>query len=84
VTIRESPTLTSTGQTTITPQGDGFHVSSFFDVFTELSLDGGNTWTPNIGAASHFESTPEPTTLLLTGGALILLGRTIRRRHGRR
>src|SRR5205807_2775271 len=37
--LRESPTLQSTGQT-------AYRIGSFFDVFTELSLDGGQTWTP--------------------------------------
>ncbi|MGZ4974607.1 MAG: hypothetical protein ACXWDN_17755, partial [Limisphaerales bacterium] len=53
--IRESPTLQSTGQTTVrsvvfgggSPTGSfGNYIDSFFDVFTELSLDGGGTWTP--------------------------------------
>ncbi|MFI5316746.1 MAG: hypothetical protein ACHQ6T_13685, partial [Myxococcota bacterium] len=46
--VRESPTKASTGQTTITPQGGGlFQIDSFFDVFTELSVDGGQTWIPS-------------------------------------
>jgi hypothetical protein len=45
VMLRESPTLASTGNTTITDLGGGlYHIDSFFDVFTELSLDGGNSW----------------------------------------
>ena len=44
--IRESPTLASTGKTTVREVPGGFMISSFFDVFTELSLDGGATWTP--------------------------------------
>src|SRR4029077_4306857 len=44
--LRESPTLPSTGQTTITDTGGQFHINSFFDIFTEISLDGGATWTP--------------------------------------
>src|ERR1051325_11620746 len=44
--IRESPTLQSTGQTTVRPVAGGYMIGSFFDVFTELSLDGGGTWTP--------------------------------------
>lgn len=44
--LRESPTRASTGKTCIYPQPDGSsRVSSFFDVFTELSLDGGRTWS---------------------------------------
>jgi hypothetical protein len=44
--IRESPTLASTGETRIQPTTGGFAISSFFDVWTELSTDGGNTWNP--------------------------------------
>ena len=63
--LRESPTLASTGLTTIAPQSDGtFRINSFFDVFTELSLDGGQTWTPASGPI-HLESVPEPATLML-------------------
>ena len=44
--IRESPTLVSSGQMTIMSDGSGTGGSfnSFFDVFFELSLDGGGTW----------------------------------------
>jgi len=42
VTIRESPTLPSLGQTGIAGIGGGlYRIDSFFDVFTELSVDGG-------------------------------------------
>ena len=51
VMLRESTQLVSQGQTTIeqvsTGGGggeDSFFVDSFFDVFTELSVDGGQTW----------------------------------------
>jgi hypothetical protein len=48
--IRESPTLASTGQTTIQdPSGGNFRIDSFFDVFVELSFDGGATWIPSNG-----------------------------------
>ena len=44
VMIRESPSRPSLGQTKITDIGVGlYHIDSFFDVFTELSLDGGAT-----------------------------------------
>ncbi|MBI5214126.1 MAG: HYR domain-containing protein [Ignavibacteriae bacterium] len=47
IMLRESPTRASTGKTTIRPaSSSGFMISSFFDVFTELSLDGGSTWIP--------------------------------------
>ncbi|MHC4988365.1 MAG: hypothetical protein ACYTFX_07715, partial [Planctomycetota bacterium] len=42
VVVRESPTLASGGQVTLTRLPDGnWAVDSFFDVFTELSVDGG-------------------------------------------
>ena len=37
--IRESPTLQSTGQTTVKPVAGGFQIDSFFDIFTELSVE---------------------------------------------
>ena len=47
VMLRESPTLPSLGMTTTRHYpGGNFAISSFFDVFTELSLDGGQTWYP--------------------------------------
>lgn len=46
--IRESPTRASHGRTAITNLGGGtFQIDSFFDVFTELSVDGGQTWHPS-------------------------------------
>jgi hypothetical protein len=69
--IRESPTKTSPGQTTITDLGGGqFGIDSFFDVFTELSLDGGQTWIPS-ETSTRFDlqgqGVPE------TGGTFVLL-----------
>src|SRR5262249_7894121 len=47
IMVRESPSLPSRGQTTgATGSSGGFMISSFFDIFTEISLDGGNKWTP--------------------------------------
>jgi hypothetical protein len=69
VMIRESPTLRSTGVTSIravggsgTPDGGvaiGYEINSFFDVFTELSIDGGLTWAPS-AMAGHVEVEDEP------------------------
>jgi hypothetical protein len=83
VMIRESPTLQSTGQTSIKGVGGGvFHIDSFFDVFTELSVDGGNTWIPSSGA-THVDlaptPVPEPGTLALLAVAAVG-GVAIRRR----
>lgn len=44
---RESPTRPSLGQTRIQSLGGQFQIDSFFDVFTELSVDGGQTWAPS-------------------------------------
>ena len=53
VMIRESPTLASKGRLSITPHPTGGNqVDSFFDVFTELSADGGQTWTAASSAAT--------------------------------
>lgn len=70
--IRESPTLASTGQTQIKNLGGGqFQIDSFFDVFTEISLDGGAIWRPSI---------PEPSTTLLAASATICVSLISRRR----
>lgn len=77
--IRESPTLASTGAHTIvdTPPS-GFQISGFFDVFTELSLDGGATWIPATGPVHIVIPEPCSLALLTSAGALLI------RRHRRR
>lgn len=45
VMLRESPTRHSTGGTVKRPVSGGYRISSFFDVFIEVSLDGGATWS---------------------------------------
>src|SRR5205823_9160753 len=61
IMIRESPTLASQGATTITQadtDGDGvpdtYRIGSFFDIFPEVSTDGGVSWMPSTGPA-HME-----------------------------
>jgi len=79
--LRESPTLPSLGQTTIVELGGGmFEIDSFFDVFTELSLDGGQTWTAAVAQV------PEPSSLLTllvatTVMTVIAPHRRARKRH---
>lgn len=77
--LRESPTLASAGNRreyiSFAPDGS-FLVTSFFDVFTELSLDGGQTWS----AASQpihlaFDEVRPTPTMSSTWGALKLLYR---------
>ena len=87
VMIRESPTLQSTGQTTIAHNGAGFHIDSFFDIFTELSTDGGASWIPSSSGPGHVVLTSPtaggiPTlnqwgliifTLLILGTAVVFI-----------
>ncbi|HEV8539073.1 MAG TPA: SdrD B-like domain-containing protein, partial [Bacteroidota bacterium] len=57
--IRESPTLPSRGGTSIRALADGtYEISSFFDVFTELSIDGGQSWMPAQNGSSRVELQP--------------------------
>jgi PEP-CTERM motif len=84
--VRESPSLPSQGQTRIDDLGNGtFRIDSFFDVFTELSIDGGTNWTPSIGSTRvSLQETPEPGTFVLSGLALAGLGFLTRRRRAGR
>jgi len=80
VLLRESPTLASMGQFDITDLGGGlYHIDSFFDVFTELSVDGGQTW---IAADSSVRITliPEPASVVLVLLGLGTMASRVRRR----
>jgi hypothetical protein len=96
VMIRESPTRASTGRTSVTegsteptsaedpPTGGGmplYQIDSFFDVFTELSFDGGQTWIPSDGPAG-VNLVPEPSSFgLLAVTGLVALAWRVRRRR---
>ncbi len=75
--LRQSPTLSSTGEHTISPDPRGYRISSFFDVFTELSIDGGTTWIPADRSVRLSASAPAaaPGSLFITqtasGGATL-------------
>ena len=80
VLLRESPTLASEGSVTITDLGGGtWTIDSFFDVFTDLSPDGGASWLPDLAAGTtghRLTLLPEPATLsLLALGGVALLRR---------
>jgi hypothetical protein len=90
VMIRESPTLPSQGQHSLHPMpgtpsmpGGMLAIDSFFDVFTEISLDGGQTWTPADRAIPMTLTyvTPEPATAVLLLGCVAACSLAARRRR---
>ncbi len=76
VMVRLDPLSASTGQTTIRPDPRGYRISSFFDVFTDLSIDGGGTWLPANRSirvqASAPPAAPNSIFPALTGNNLVL------------
>ena len=50
ILIRESSTTASLGLTRIKPVPGGYMISSFFDIFTEISTDFGGSWMPSSGS----------------------------------
>ena len=71
--IRLSPTIPSTGSHELIDLGGGrWQIDSFFDVFTEISVDRG-TWQPASGGIP-MALIPEPATmsLLAIGGLAVL------------
>jgi hypothetical protein len=66
--LRESPTKQSLGRHSIRPDPRGYRISSFFDVFLELSTDGGNQWIPTDRSIRVQASSPPaaPNSLFVT------------------
>jgi hypothetical protein len=57
VQIRESPIRASLGRTTSSAVGGGatYQIDSFFDIYTEVSTDGGMSWLPTfVGPATIY------------------------------
>jgi len=83
VTLASSPS--SDGTTSIVPSGGEFAINSFFDVFTELSLDSipPLNATPGEIQVTAVEPVPEPASLALLAVPLLMLAAMCwRRRYG--
>ena len=79
IEVRQDPQRPTLGQTDIVDLGGGlYHIDSFFDVFTELSVDGGATWIPCDDSTRMF-LVPEPCSVALFSIGAVAL---IRRRRG--
>ena len=78
VILRQNPAKPSPGAVKTTEQGSGkYTVDSFFDVFFELSLDGGLNWAEGDQGANitlvERTAIPEPNLNLLIGTGLFWL-----------
>jgi hypothetical protein len=70
IEIRESPGLPSPGEVGVADNGDGtFQIDSFFDVFTELSVDGG-PFQPQTNEASRLDLVRKRPSAILPSPAL--------------
>ena len=67
VRFRESPTRQSLGQTTIRQLGTRYAISSFIDIWTDVSLDNGQTWAPADHAARVAAIAPPVLSIGLEG-----------------
>jgi len=63
--------------------GLSFAPTSFFDVFVDITIDGGLSGSAFLDSAAVTQTTPEPATLLLVGLTLGILG-TVKLRRPRR
>jgi hypothetical protein len=84
VAIRGDPDQRSMGQTSLTDIGGGlFRIDSFFDVFAQLSIDGGPFVGPDSGLPTRVDLVPEPGSLGLLGAGLVLLALRRKRSVGK-
>jgi hypothetical protein len=60
ILLRESPTKPSLGRISERGTGGNYNIESFFDIFTEVSVDGGMTWLPSIKGLSAVVLDPRP------------------------
>ena len=83
--IRESPTRASLGRHVVTDVGGGsYRITSFFDIFTEVSVDGGQTWSEcdmpmrlELGSP-ELDVKLEPSIELVAGSSTIDFGYMLR------
>lgn len=76
--LRESPTRGSGGRLSMDAAPGGFIVDSFFDVWTELSLDGGQSWI-EADSALRMVSVPTPSVITPIAVSVVMAGRRRRR-----
>ncbi len=71
--IRESPTIASGGSMTLFSDGSGTGgtFNSFFDVFFEISLDNGSTYTPAPNPPKRLTSTGSAWSIVPSGPLLV-------------
>src|SRR5206468_2238804 len=64
--VRESPSKASLGRTSVETMPDGtYRIGSFFDIFPEVSTDGGATWLPTLSEPAHMVVSTPATPLTI-------------------
>jgi len=72
ISLRESPTIVSTGLATVEDLGNGqFRIVGSFEIYTEISFDSGQSWIPASGPV-HVDLVPTPSVaaLMSLGGLM--------------
>lgn len=67
VQIRESPTRASLGRTTASAVSGGvggYQIDSFFDIYLEASVDGGQNWQPSVTSPATMSLSPLQVTTI--------------------